>query len=106
MKHAIQHLHFVGIGGAGMSAIAEVLHGMGYRVSGSDQAESVVTRRLADLGIRVDIGHDGAHIAGAQAVVTSPAVAADNPEVLAARAGRVPVVARAVLLAELMRFKR
>jgi len=106
MKHAIQHIHFVGIGGAGMSAIAEVLHGMGYHVSGSDQAGSAVTRRLADLGIRVDIGHDGAHIAGAQAVVTSTAVAADNPEVLAARAGRVPVVARAVLLAELMRFKR
>ena len=106
MKHAIRHIHFVGIGGAGMSAIAEVLHGQGYRVSGSDLHDSAVVRRLAELGVAVFIGHDAAHIAGAQAVVTSTAVKADNPEVLAARAQRVPVVARAALLAELMRFKQ
>ncbi len=103
MKQLIQHLHFVGIGGAGMSGIAEILHGLGYSVSGSDQAASAVTQRLAGLGLRVFIGHDAAHIAGAQAVVTSTAVKADNPEVLAARAQGLPVVARAVLLAELMR---
>ncbi|KPF43907.1 UDP-N-acetylmuramate--alanine ligase [beta proteobacterium AAP121] len=106
MKHALKHIHFVGIGGAGMSAIAEVLHQQGYRVSGSDQAESSVTRRLAAMGVQVHIGHAAAHIAGAQAVVTSTAVKADNPEVLAARAARVPVVPRAVLLAELMRLKQ
>jgi UDP-N-acetylmuramate--alanine ligase len=106
MKHAIKHIHFVGLGGAGMSAIAEVLHGQGYRVSGSDLHDSAVVRRLAELGVAVFIGHDAAHIAGAQAVVTSTAVKADNPEVLAARAQRVPVVARAALLAELMRFKQ
>jgi UDP-N-acetylmuramate--alanine ligase len=102
MKHAIQHIHFVGIGGSGMSPIAEILHALGYRVSGSDQSDSAVTRRLARLGLTVYIGHAAAHIAGAQAVVTSTAVQADNPEVQAARAQRVPVVARAVLLAELM----
>ncbi|MDP1646878.1 MAG: UDP-N-acetylmuramate--L-alanine ligase [Rubrivivax sp.] len=106
MKHALQHIHFVGIGGAGMSGIAEILHRQGFRVSGSDQAASAVTRRLAELGVDVHIGHDAAHIEGAQAVVTSTAVAADNPEVQAARAQRIPVVARAVLLAELMRFKQ
>jgi UDP-N-acetylmuramate--alanine ligase len=106
MKHAVQRIHFVGVGGAGMSAIAEILHRQGYRVSGSDLSASAVTRRLAGLGVQVFIGHDAAHIAGAQAVVTSGAVAADNPELLAARAQCIPVVARAVLLAELMRFKQ
>jgi UDP-N-acetylmuramate--alanine ligase len=106
MKHAIKHIHFVGVGGAGMSAIAEILHNLGYRVSGSDRSESAVTRRLAELGLTVFIGHDASHIAGAQAVVTSTAVQADNPEVVAARAARVPVVARAVLLAELLRLKQ
>ncbi len=106
MKHAIKHIHFVGIGGAGMSAIAEILHNLGYRVSGSDQSDSAVTRRLSSLGLTVFIGHAAAHIAGAQAVVTSTAVKPHNPEVLAARAARVPVVARAVLLAELMRLKQ
>jgi UDP-N-acetylmuramate--alanine ligase len=105
MKHAIKHIHFVGIGGAGMCAIAEILHNLGYRVSGSDQTESAVTRRLSELGLQVFIGHAAAHIAGAQAVVTSTAVKADNPEVVAAQARRIPVVARAVLLAELMRLK-
>jgi UDP-N-acetylmuramate--alanine ligase len=106
MKHAVKHIHFVGIGGAGMSAIAEILHHLGYRVSGSDAHGSAVTQRLASLGIRVFIGHAAHQIEGAQAVVTSTAVKADNPEVLAARARRVPVVARAVLLAELMRLKQ
>ena len=106
MKHAIKHVHFVGIGGAGMSAIAEILHNLGYRVSGSDQSDGAVTRRLAGLGIRVLIGHDAANVTGAGAVVTSTAVKADNPEVIAARAQRIPVVPRAVMLAELMRVKR
>ena len=106
MKHAVKHIHFVGVGGAGMSGIAEILHNLGYTVSGSDQHASATTQRLASLGIRVRIGHDAAHIAGAEAVVTSTAVAASNPEVIAARAKRVPVVPRAVMLAELMRLKQ
>ena len=106
MRHALRHIHFVGIGGAGMSGIAEILHNLGYQVSGSDAQDSPVTRRLAGLGVRVAIGHDASHIAGAQAVVTSTAVRADNPEVMAARSRRIPVVARAVLLAELMRLKQ
>ncbi len=106
MKHAVKHIHFVGVGGAGMSGIAEILHNLGYTVSGSDQQDSATTRRLASLGIRIAIGHDAAQIAGAGAVVTSTAVRGDNPEVLAARAARVPLVPRAVMLAELMRLKR
>ncbi len=106
MKHAVKHIHFVGVGGAGMSGIAEILHNLGYVVSGSDQHDGTVTRRLASLGIRVAIGHDALHIAGAEAVVASTAVGADNPEVQAALAGRVPVVPRAVMLAELMRLKQ
>ena len=106
MKHAVKHIHFVGVGGAGMSGIAEILHNLGYEVSGSDQSDSVTTRRLASLGIRIHVGHDAANIAGAEAVVTSTAVQGDNPEVLAARAKRVPVVPRAVMLAELMRLKQ
>jgi len=106
MKHAVKHIHFVGIGGAGMSGIAEVLHNLGYRISGSDQSESATTRALAGRGIRVAIGHDAAHIAGAEAVVISSAVKGDNPEVIAARSKRIPVVPRAVMLAELMRLKQ
>ncbi|HWH82339.1 MAG TPA: UDP-N-acetylmuramate--L-alanine ligase [Burkholderiaceae bacterium] len=106
MKHAVKHIHFVGVGGAGMSGIAEILHNLGYIVSGSDQSASATTRRLASLGIRIAIGHAAEHIAGAEAVVTSTAVRADNPEVIAARARRVPVVPRAVMLAELMRLKQ
>ncbi|RZS63299.1 UDP-N-acetylmuramate--L-alanine ligase [Sphaerotilus mobilis] len=106
MKHAVKHIHFVGVGGAGMSGIAEILHNLGYVVSGSDQADGSVTRRLAELGIRIHIGHDAAHVVGAQAVVTSTAVKGDNPEVIAARAARIPVVPRAVMLAELMRLKQ
>ena len=106
MKHAVKHIHFVGIGGAGMSGIAEILHNLGYAVSGSDQNDGATTRRLASLGIRVAIGHDAANIAGAEAVVTSTAVMGDNPEVIAARARRIPLVPRAVMLAELMRLKK
>ncbi len=105
MKHAVKRIHFVGVGGAGMSGIAEVLHNLGYAVSGSDQSDSATARRLAELGLKIFVGHDAANVAGAQAVVTSSAVRSDNPEVIAARARRVPVVPRAVMLAELMRLK-
>ncbi len=106
MKHAVKHIHFVGVGGAGMSGIAEILHNLGYVVSGSDQSDTPTTRRLAELGIRVTHGHEASYITGAQAVVISTAVKGDNPEVIAARAHRVPVVPRAVMLAELMRLKK
>ena len=106
MKHKVRHVHFVGIGGAGMSGIAEVLLNLGYRVSGSDVAAGATTRRLAALGADVSIGHDAAHIAQADCVVVSTAVRADNPEVVAARARRVPVVPRALMLAELMKLKQ
>jgi UDP-N-acetylmuramate--alanine ligase len=106
MKHAVRRIHFVGIGGAGMSGIAEVLLNLGYTVSGSDVAESGTTRRLARLGAKVWIGHAPEHVEGVDAVVTSTAVRGDNPEVIAARARRIPVVPRAVMLAELMRLKR
>jgi UDP-N-acetylmuramate--alanine ligase len=106
MKHAIRHIHFVGIGGAGMNGIAEVLLNQGYRISGSDLADSATTRRLTELGATIHVGHDAAHIAGADAIVTSTAVKADNPEVVAAHAKLLPVVPRAVMLAELMRMKK
>ena len=106
MKHKVRHIHFVGIGGSGMSGIAEVLLNLGYQISGSDVAQSAATRRLAGLGAAVSIGHQAAHIAGADCVVTSTAVLGDNPEVIAARAARVPVVPRALMLAELMKLKQ
>ncbi|PWB63004.1 MAG: UDP-N-acetylmuramate--L-alanine ligase [Betaproteobacteria bacterium] len=106
MKHKVRHIHFVGIGGSGMSGIAEVLANLDYTVTGSDIAESAVVRRLRGLGIAVSIGHEARHVAGADAVVTSSAVKADNPEVVAAREAHVPVVPRAMMLAELMRFKQ
>ena len=106
MKHAIRHIHFVGIGGAGMSGIAEVLLNQGYRISGSDLGENAATRRLVAMGAEVFIGHDARYIEGADAIVTSTAVKADNPEVVAAHAKLVPVVPRAVMLAELMRMKK
>ena len=106
MKHAIHHIHFVGIGGAGMCGIAEVLHNLGYLVSGSDLADSATLRHLAGLGIATYVGHAAGHIAGADAVVTSTAVHGDNPEVVAAREKKIPVVPRALMLAELMRFKQ
>src|SRR5690606_19819964 len=106
MKHRIQSIHFVGIGGSGMSGIAEVMLNLGYSISGSDLQDTHVTRRLAGLGARIAIGHNATNIKGAGAIVTSTAVSADNPEVLAARAARIPVVPRALMLAELMRLKR
>jgi len=106
MRHKVKHVHFVGIGGAGMSGIAEVLLTLHYKVSGSDLAESTATRRLRQLGARIHIGHAEAHIAGADAVVMSSAVKDDNPEVVAARAKKIPVVPRALMLAELMRLKQ
>ncbi|MFM8343208.1 MAG: Mur ligase domain-containing protein, partial [Betaproteobacteria bacterium] len=106
MKHAVKHIHFVGIGGSGMSGIAEILHNLGYAISGSDQSDGPVTQRLSGLGIRVSIGHHASHVDGAQAVVVSTAVRHDNPEVMAARARRIPVVARAAMLAELMRLRQ
>lgn len=106
MKHKVKKIHFVGIGGSGMSGIAEVLLNLGYRISGTDIAQSATTRRLVALGAEVAIGHDAAHIAGADCVVTSTAVRGDNPEVIAARARRVPIVPRALMLAELMKLKQ
>ena len=106
MKHKVRRIHFVGIGGAGMSGIAEVLVNLGFQVSGSDLAENAATRRLAGLGASVMIKHDKGNIEGADAVVVSTAVKGDNPEVAAARAKRIPVVPRALMLAELMRLKQ
>ncbi len=106
MKHKVKRVHFVGVGGAGMSGIAEVLATQGFVVSGSDLAESAATRRLQRLGVDIAIGHAAANVAGADAVVVSTAVAADNPEVLVARERGIPVVPRALMLAELMRLKQ
>jgi UDP-N-acetylmuramate--alanine ligase len=106
MKHKVRHIHFVGIGGSGMSGIAEVLLNLGYRITGSDVSASATTRRLAALGATVHLGHAAGHIEGADCVVTSTAVRGDNPEVIAARARRVPVVPRALMLAELMKLKQ
>ena len=106
MKHKVKNIHFVGIGGVGMSGIAEVLLNLGYEISGSDLKESAATRRLQRLGARIFIGHANDNVAHADAVVTSTAVADDNPEVVAARERRVPLVPRAQMLAELMRFKQ
>jgi len=106
MKHAIKKIHFVGLGGAGMSGIAEVLHNLGYTVSGSDLAASATLARLQALGIATHLGHAASNVAEVDAVVTSTAVQADNPEVLAARERRIPIVPRAVMLAELMRMKQ
>ena len=106
MKHAVKNIHFIGIGGSGMSGIAEVLHNLGYVISGSDLADSATLRRLAGLGIKTHVGHAASNLATVDAVVTSTAVKADNPEVVAARAKHIPVVPRALMLAELMRLKR
>jgi len=106
MKHKVRRIHFVGIGGSGMSGIAEVLANQGFEISGSDLSESPTTRRLAGLGIRIAVGHAGENVAQADAVVVSTAVREDNPEVIAARARHIPVVPRAQMLAELMRLKQ
>ena len=106
MKHAIRHIHFIGVGGSGMSGIAEVLFNLGYTISGSDLSDSSTLRRLAALGIQTHVGHSADNVKSADAVVTSTAVKADNPEVLVARSRHIPVVPRAVMLAELMRMKQ
>ena len=106
MKHAVRHIHFVGVGGSGMSGIAEVLLNLGYTISGSDLSDSATLRRLAGLGVKTFVGHAADHVAGADAVVTSTAVQADNPEVIVAREKKIPVVPRALMLAELMRLKQ
>ncbi|WP_018988067.1 UDP-N-acetylmuramate--L-alanine ligase [Aromatoleum toluclasticum] len=106
MKHKVKRIHFVGIGGAGMSGIAEVLVNLGYTVSGSDLGENAATRRLRALGAHVVSGHAAENVAQADAVVISTAVRNDNPEVTAARARHIPVVPRAQMLAELMRLKQ
>ncbi len=105
MKHKVKRIHFVGIGGSGMSGIAEVLLNLGYRITGSDLSENAATRRLAALGATVHAGHAAEHVAEADVVVVSTAVGNNNPEVMAARAKRIPVVPRALMLAELMRLK-
>jgi len=102
----VNRIHFVGIGGAGMSGIAEVLHNLGYQISGSDQQQSRVTKHLSSLGINIEIDHDPAQVNGCDVVVISSAIAADNPELLEARAKRIPVIPRAEMLAELMRFQQ
>ena len=106
MRHKVKRIHFVGIGGSGMSGIAEVLANLGYTVSGSDLSESPAVRRLRQMGIRIRIGHAAANVENADAVVVSSAVKPDNPEVVRAREAHVPVVPRAMMLAELMRFKQ
>ncbi|MFA6499923.1 MAG: Mur ligase domain-containing protein, partial [Desulfurivibrionaceae bacterium] len=106
MYKKTQHIHFVGIGGIGMSGIAELLLNLGYTVSGSDLRETDITRRLTGLGGKVYSGHQGQWIAGADVVVTSSAVRENNPEVQTARAAHIPVIPRAEMLAELMRLKK
>src|SRR5918911_1421379 len=105
MKHKVRHIHFVGIGGSGMSGIAEVLLNLGYVVSGSDQKRSPVTDRLAAQGVRVFEGHAATQASGAHVVVISTAVRPTNPEVVEARRLGIPVIPRAEMLAELMRLK-
>ncbi len=106
MKHKIKHVHFVGIGGSGMNGIAEVMLNLGFQVSGSDLADSAATQRLRQLGATVQVGHSEQNLSNADAVVVSTAVGKDNPEVLAARARNIPVVPRAMMLAELMRLRQ
>jgi UDP-N-acetylmuramate--alanine ligase len=106
MKHKVRRIHFIGIGGSGMSGIAEVLANLGYQVSGSDLSENAATRRLGAYGVKVSLNHNPEHVDGADAVVVSSAVQADNPEVIAARDKHIPVVPRALMLAELMRLKQ
>ncbi len=106
MKHKVKQIHFVGIGGSGMSGIAEVLQNLGYVVTGSDMADTAVTRRLQSLGVQVFVGHAASNVGAADAVVVSTAVKADNVEVIAARERAIPVVPRAIMLAELMRLRQ
>ena len=101
----VRRVHFIGIGGAGMGGIAEVLHTLGFQVSGSDLGANAMTRRLGDLGVQIDIGHDPKHVQGCEAVVVTTAIPEDNPELASARERHIPVVPRAQMLAELMRFR-
>ena len=101
----VRRVHFIGIGGAGMGGIAEVLHTLGFQVSGSDVGVNAMTRRLEGLGVRIDIGHDPQHVEGCEVVVTTTAIAEDNAELASARRRHIPVVPRAQMLAELMRFR-
>src|SRR5882724_2562292 len=101
----IQRIHFVGIGGIGMSGIAEVLLNLGYKISGSDLKHSAITQRLAELGATIFEGHTAENIAGAEVVVTSSAIVGENAEVIEAHRLHVPVIPRAEMLAELMRLK-
>ena len=101
----IQHLHFVGIGGSGMCGIAEVMHNQGYQVSGSDINDSLVTQRLQSIGIEIFIGHDSKNISNTDVVVVSSAIDRSNPEIEAALKARLPVVRRADMLGELMRYR-
>ena len=106
MYKKTKHIHFVGIGGIGMSGIAELLLNLGYRVSGTDLRASDITRRLERLGARISQGHSTEAVAGADVVVTSSAVNRENPEVIAALEQHIPVIQRAEMLAELMRLKK
>lgn len=106
MKHAVNRIHFIGIGGVGMSGIAEVLQNLNYKVSGSDMADSAILRRLAQFDIKTSIGHDAKNLQDVDVVVISSAVKQDNPEVLEAKRLNIPVVPRAIMLAELMRMKQ
>ncbi|ORF24816.1 UDP-N-acetylmuramate--L-alanine ligase [Snodgrassella alvi] len=106
MKDRIRHIHFVGIGGTGMCGIAEVLHNEGYQISGSDLADNAATRHLRAIGVHICSGHSAENITGADVVVTSTAVKKDNPEVVAAQEQKIPVIPRAMMLAEIMRFGR
>ncbi len=106
MKHKVKHIHFIGIGGSGMSGIAEVLLNLGFQVSGSDLGENTATKRLKKLGATIHLGHAAEQLGKADAVVVSTAVREDNPEVMAARARHIPVVPRAMMLAELMRLRQ
>ena len=105
MRFAVNKIHFVGIGGTGMNGIAEVLVTLGYQVTGSDMATNAATERLQGLGVKIFHEHSAENVKGADVVVISSAIKADNPEVVAARQARIPVVPRAVMLAELMRFR-
>ncbi len=106
MKHKVKHIHFVGIGGSGMNGIAEVLLNLGFQISGSDLADNAITQRLKKLGAKIFNGHTANNLVDADVVVVSTAIAADNPEVMAARARKIPIVLRAMMLAELLRLRQ
>src|SRR5882762_8697502 len=106
MRHKVQHIHFVGVGGSGMSGIAQVFHTLGFTVTGSDVAKNVMTEALIQQGIQVFEGHAAEYVQSVDVVVISTAIRADNPEVEAAKIRHIPVIPRAEMLAELMRFKR